>query len=555
MGTALRPLPGGRGFETPLTRGCRNASMPLVSKSKYVAGLQCRKLFWTYYNDKTKIPPVDAATQAVFDQGHEVGDLAKSLFPRGIEIEGDPWDFQGLMARTRMVMKKRAPIYEAAFGSGGAFARADILVPVDAEAWDIVEVKSSTEVKPVHIDDLALQRFAAEGAGLKIGKCFLMRVDNTYVRKGAVEAEKLFALEDVTSRVAEELPNVGKNLAGLLAVLGQRGSPDIKIGPHCDDPYTCPLHDACWAFLPEDNPLKVSGFNKEEAFRLIHGGIMKISEMPLYEGAAVHLKKSKVRDAFIPFKIGEKQNIQIEAARSGLPFVKPGDIKEFLKKLSYPRYFLDFETFQSAVPLLNDTRPYQQVPFQFSLHVVAQAGAVAEHFSYLAEGKTDPATGEPADPRPEFIALLRDRLGEEGPVICYNAAFERGIMDATVDVLPEHKNWWKKTEKRFVDLLVPFRSFAYYHPGQIGSASLKAVYPALTGGPGYQGLEICDGGQAAWEYRRVTYGRVEPEDRARVLKQLEEYCGLDTEAMIRIVAVLEALELPAEEHRKKKKNR
>jgi hypothetical protein len=225
--------------------------------------------------------------------------------------------------------------------------------------------------------------------------------------------------------------------------------------------------------------------------------------------------------------------------------VKPAEIREFLKKLSYPRYFLDFETFQTAVPEFDETRPYQQVPFQFSLHVVASAGAAPDHFSYLAEGNVDP--------RPEFLALLRERLGEAGPVICYNAAFERGIVEASVEVVPDFKGWWKKTGGRFVDLLVPFRSFAYYHPNQLGSASLKSVLPAVTGGTGYEDLEICDGGQAAWEYRRITFGNVDPDERARVRAQLEEYCGLDTEAMIRVISALEALELPAEEPRKKKK--
>ena len=518
--------------------------MRLISKSKYLAGLQCRKLFWTYFKDPKSIPPIDAATQAIFDQGHEVGDLAKTLFPGGLEIEGEPWKFSDLMARTREAMKKRVPLYEAAVGARGSFARADILVPVEEKAWDIVEVKSGTEVKPVNILDLSLQRFAAESDGLKIRKCFLMHIDNTYVRRGPIEAERLFAREDVTAAVDEEFKNVEPNLERLLAVLEEASTPNVPIGPHCDAPFVCPLHDVCWKFLPQDNPLKVNGFNKDEAFKLIHRGIIKIGEMPLYDGPGVGLKKAKDLGVFVPFKIGEKQNIQIEAARSGLPFVKPFEIREFLKKLSYPRYFLDFETFQTAVPEFDETRPYQQVPFQFSLHVVAAAGAAPDHFSYLAEGNVDP--------RPEFLALLRERLGETGPVICYNAAFERGIVEASVEVVPDFKGWWKKTGGRFVDLLVPFRSFAYYHPNQLGSASLKSVLPAVTGGTGYEDLEICDGGQAAWEYRRITFGKVEPDERARVRTQLEEYCGLDTEAMIRVVSALEALELPAVEPRKRK---
>ncbi|MHB8053867.1 MAG: DUF2779 domain-containing protein [Candidatus Aminicenantales bacterium] len=494
--------------------------MRLISKSRYLQGLQCSKLFWTQYNDKEKIPPPDAATQAIFDQGHDVGDLAKSLYPGGMEIEGDPWKFADLMARTREAMKKRVPLYEAAFGGRNAFARADILVPVEDGAWDIVEVKSGTQVKPVNIHDLALQRFAAESGGLKIGRCVLMHVDNTYVRHGAIETEKLFAREDVTSEVAEDFKNVESKLAEMLAVIRLAAAPEILIGPQCDDPFTCPLHEVCWEFLPENSPLNLTGFRKVDAFELIHGGLLKLEE---------------ISDEI---DLTGKQSIQIDAARTGNHHIDPKKIRDFLKGLSSPRYYLDFETFQSAVPEFDDTRPYQQIPFQFSLHVVAAPGAVPEHHSYLSEGKVDP--------RPEFLALLRDRLGDLGPIICYNAAFERGIVDAAVEVLPDFKGWWKSAQKRFVDLLIPFRAFAYYHPDQLGSASLKAVLPALTRGPGYEGLEICDGGMASWEYRRVTFGKnVEPAERAQIRKQLEEYCGLDTEAMIRIVAALEALELPA----------
>ncbi|MCX6567042.1 MAG: DUF2779 domain-containing protein [Candidatus Aminicenantes bacterium] len=489
--------------------------MPSISKSKYLAGLQCRKLFWTHYNDKTKIPPYNAATQAIFDQGHEVGHRAKTLFPEGLEIEGDPWDFEGLMARTREAMKKRVPLYEAAFGAKSAFARADILVPVEKDAWDIVEVKSSTEVKPVNIHDLALQRYAAEAAGLKIRNCYLMHIDNTYVRQGEVDAEKLFAREDVTSAVAEGVENVGPNLAELLAVLRQKKVPDVRIGPHCDDPYTCVLHDVCWAFLPENSPLNLTGYRKIDAFELIHRGILRLEDIPDMIAQT------------------EKQAIQIEAARTGRQFVDPYKLRKFLKDLEYPRFYLDFETFQTAIPVFDLVRPYQQIPFQYSLHIVRTPGAAPEHHSYLSDGKVDP--------RLEFLARLKDNLDDNGSIICYNAAFERGIVEAAVEVVPGYAAWWKAAEKRLVDLLVPFRSFAYYHPDQLGSASLKSVLPALTGGPGYENLEIRDGGMASWEYLRVTFGNAGPDEKARVRKQLEEYCGLDTEGMIRIVSALESL--------------
>jgi len=290
--------------------------------------------------------------------------------------------------------------------------------------------------------------------------------------------------------------------------------PDVKIGPQCDDPYACPLHDVCWEFLPEDSPLNLTGFRKAEAFKMIHGGILRLEDVP--DGTA----------------LTEKQEIQIEAARTGLPYFNHHKLAKFLKGLDYPRYFLDFETFQTAIPVFDLVRPYQQIPFQFSLHVIAAPGAPPAHHSYLSEGK--------GDPRPEFLALLKDKLGDKGSIICYNAGFESGIAEASVEVVPGYQDWWRAAKKRLVDLLVPFRAFACYHPGQLGSASLKAVLPAVTGGPGYENMDISDGGMASWEYLRVMFGNAGPEEKTRVRKQLEEYCGLDTEGMIRIVSVLES---------------
>jgi len=488
--------------------------MAFLSKSKYLNGLQCRKLLWYLYNAKDKVPAYGAATQAIFDQGHEIGHLAKSLFPGGLEIEGKPWDYHGLLARTGQALRKKIPLYEAAFGYEDAFARTDILNPVGDDAWDLIEVKSSTEVKPVHIDDLALQKYVVEGSGLRVRKCILMHINNAYARAGAVEVDQLFTQANVTDQVAESSPCVEPNLANLVKVIRQKQMPDIAIGPQCDDPYTCILQEICWAFLPEDNPLTLAGFKKEKAFELIHQGIMKIADVPE------------------TIDLNEKQAIQREAARTGCRHVNPGAIREFLKTLVYPISFLDFETFMTAIPLYDRVRPYQQIPFQFSLHIVSKPGAEASHHSFLS--------GDRNDPRPKILKLLKQRLGDSGSIVSYNAAFERSVLNRASEAFPKYQQWWMVAQTRFVDLLGPFRAFAFYHPEQSGSASLKAVLPALTG-EGYDSLDIADGETASREYLRVTFGEADEEERARVREQLEDYCSLDTMGMIRIVEALKSI--------------
>ncbi len=484
---------------------------PFISKSKYLSGLQCHKLLWFYYNAKDQIPAVDAQTQAIFDQGHLVGELAKKLYPNGIEIAGAARDFGKIIELSKKSLSHRQPLFEAAFKSGDAYARADILNPVGKNDWEIVEVKSSTEVKEVNLHDLALQRYAYEGAGLSITRCFILHINNEYLRKGEIEPEKLFTKAEVTNEVGDLLRSVPANLRIMQDVIRQKKFPEIEIGPHCNDPYGCPLQELCWKFLPENNPLTLYYFNKTKAFELIHDGHLDIQKLPASVG------------------LGDKQKIQVDALRTQKPHINKEGIQEFLEGLEYPLYYLDFETFGTAIPLYDDVRPYEQIPFQFSLHIVDSEGKKPRHESYLADGKHDP--------RPEVLHKLRALLGKKGSIVAYNAPFEKDKLKKASDMFTEYTSWYQSLEQRFVDLLAPFRSFHYYHPDQHGSASIKAVLPALTG-KSYEGLGIAEGGTASLEYLRVTFGDVDEKERQKIRHQLDEYCALDTEGMIWIVEKL-----------------
>ena len=486
-----------------------------ISKSKYLAGLQCHKLLWYNYNAKDEIPEVDAGTQAIFDQGHIVGEYAKRLFPGGIEVAAGIIDFQKVIEQSQKLISERKPLFEAAFKYKNAYARVDILNPVGKSKWDIIEVKSSTQVKDINLHDLALQWYTYSGAGLSLNKCYLMHINNQYVRKGEIDPNKLFIQEDVTDQVLEYLSQVEDKLEEMVGVIAKKSYPRIPIGAHCSDPYDCPLTDMCWDFLPKNNPFTLYRFKSETAFALVKKGVTDV----LAFGEEISLN--------------EKQLIQINCIRSKKAHIDKNGIKSFLKELIYPLYYLDFETIGPAIPLFDNSKPYEQIPFQFSLHIQQTRDAKPEHISFLAEG-TD-------DPRPELLRLLKKHLGSKGSIVTYNASFEKDKLNKATEVYSEYKKWNSDIQGRIVDLLDPFRAFYYYHPSQLGSASIKAVLPAITG-KGYEGMEIADGGTASNEYLRVTFGEnVTDAERNKIRKQLEDYCELDTIAMARIVYKLSQL--------------
>ena len=488
----------------------RVSSGPFISKSKYLWGLQCPKLLWHAYNAKELIPKPDAATQAIFEQGHDVGAIAKRMFPVGVDVAAGVLDPKKAIRLTQEAIKLRKPLFEAAFSAHGGYCRTDILRPAPQNAWDVIEVKSTTSVEDVQLDDLAFQKWVLENTGLKIRGCYLCHINADFVRHGEIDPMKFFTLEDVTDRAAELAQHVVGKLDEMFKVIRQRRFPDIQIGSHCDDPYTCALHDHCWSFLPSHSVFDLYRGGRK-GFDLLKQGVEGLGDIP------------------DDFKLTANQEIQKQAAISSKPFVNKKAITKFLAQLEYPINYLDFETFNTAIPLFDGLHPYQQVPFQFSLHIVPAAGVEMEHVMFLAEGHHDP--------RPAFMLKLRDSLPRTGSIVAYNAPFELSRLKECCEAMPKFTPWLKTVETRVVDLLDPFRSFEYYHPKQHGSASMKAVLPALTG-KGYEGLAIQEGSTASNEFLRVTFGDVDEEERSRVRRQLGDYCGRDTEGMVWITDAL-----------------
>jgi hypothetical protein len=358
---------------------------------------------------------------------------------------------------------------------------------------------------------VAFQAFVYSGAGLKTRRSCVMHIDRDFVRRGSIDPRRFFKQADVTANVSGLLREVEDQVRDMAKVIRQPACPEVRIGPHCDDPYTCPLHDQCWAFLPEHSVTTLYRGGKK-AFKLLEDGITSLASIP------------------DDFSLTENQKIQRRAAVTGEPHVDRPALAAFLSQLKYPLSFMDFETLGTAIPLFDGVRPYQQIPFQFSLHVVGSAGARPDHFGFLAEGREDP--------RPEFMGRLRALLPERGSVVVYNAAFEKARLDECCDLLPEFRTWFRQVERRVVDLLLPFRGFRYYHPAQRGSAGMKAVLPALTG-RGYDHLAIQEGGTANLEFLRAHFTDCPNAERQRVRRELVKYCGQDTEGMVWLVEGLE----------------
>jgi len=295
-------------------------------------------------------------------------------------------------------------------------------------------------------------------------------------------------------------------------IINSKEEPKVSIGVHCANPYDCPLKEECWKGVPENSVFDFYRMLSKKKFELYNSGTVKLNEVP---------------DSV---KLNDKQNIQRLLAEQGGIHKDETQIKNFLDHLEYPIYYLDFETINPAIPNFEGMKPYQRIPFQFSLHIQKEKGGECEHISFLAEGTSDP--------RPKFMQALRDNLSDTGSVLVYNQGFEKGVMNECSDALPEFKEWYiENIIPRVKDLWDVFRNFWYYDSRQKGSASIKYVLPVLSNLK-YDNLDIKNGIFASLEYERVTYREVDGAEKKKVYDALEKYCELDTLAEVEIISGL-----------------
>lgn len=477
-----------------------------LSKSLFIRGLQCHKSLYLhkYHPDlKDKISEVQ---EALFQSGTNVGIYAQKLFPGGVEIPFDDVSLSKQIKRTMIEIENGTKIiYEAAFSYDNVFVKVDILRKTKI-GWEIYEVKGSTEVKDVYYDDVAIQYYVLKGSGLPVSKAFLVHINKQYVRQGEIEIDKLFTLQDLSNDVIEKQKSIKHEIDKMREMLKSQ-EPNIDIGEHCADPYDCDFCGYCWKHIPEYSVfnLKGSGPNK---FDLYRQGIIRLEDIP--------------RDI-----LPQNQRIQLEGTLYKKDITNKSAVKEFLDTLWFPLCFLDFETtFMVPIPMFDGTRPYQQVPFQYSLHYLEKENAELQHYEYLAPAHVDP--------RKELLEKLLKEIPEKACVLVYNKTFEIGVLKDLATWFPEYSDQIENIVRNIQDLMIPFRRKDIYRWEMEGSYSIKYVLPALVPEMNYKEMEISDGGMASSAWLNML-DMEDLEEIEKIRKALLQYCKMDTLAMVSIL--------------------
>lgn len=480
---------------------------PMLSKSRFLAGLQCPLRLWYQCYNRELATPVSPSQQAVFDMGHEVGRLATKIYPGGLLIEEDHLHHEAAVESTLEAMADSAvpALFEAGFVHDDVRIRVDVLERLPGGGWNLIEVKSSTSAKDVHQPDVAVQCYVLRGLGLKVGRAGILHLNSEYVYDGArLDLEQLFTFSDLTEEAEAQLWMVEESLQEFKEMLAGKDPPRAGPGRHCLRPHRCEFWEHCTREKTGSWVLYLSGITQERLDKLAALGVEDVRDIP--EGFPLTALQDRIR----------------ACVATGEEFAAP-ELAGELEDVEFPVHFLDFETVGPAIPLYAGTRPFQVVPFQWSDHIL-HANGTLEHREFLHE--------EASDPRMDFCRTLLHALGGQGSIIIYTD-YEVRIMTGLAEAYPRYRAGLLGAAGRVKDLCAVVRAH-YYHPDFRGSFSLKSVLPAVVRSMAYDGLVIQEGNQASLEYRRMLDPSTSAEERAGIRAALLTYCGYDTLAMVRI---------------------
>jgi len=488
-----------------------------LSKSKVMKGLQCPKSLYLAIHQPDLARETPAGLQAIFDQGHRVGVEAQKRYPGGVLIEAPHTDLALALKRTEEAVASGAlALYEATFVHDGVLVRVDILHRKKVGSpWHIVEVKSTTEVKDQHIDDAAVQTWVVRGAGEHVSSVSVMHINNQCVFPDLAD---LFTVADVTKEVGEAVKPLPKVIAKLKKILQGEKAPALDIGPHCDDPYECDFKDHCWGAkkIPEISVFDIPGLAAKRKWELYEKGVVELAKLVSAEE-----------------KLNSTQRKMVEVTLSGKRALNREAVERELAEWKFPLYFLDFETIGPAIPRYPGTRPYEQVPFQFSCHAQMKPGGMLVHAEYLHDSVSDP--------REPLIRALVDAIGKRGSVVAYNKGFESGCLSALARAFPKYADQLLGIAARLVDPLPIFRAHVYDREFR-GSFSIKSVAPALLGDSlSYEGMIIADGTGAQIAFEELIADDTAAARKAELRQAMLDYCRKDTIAMVNLVEWLRNL--------------
>ena len=475
------------------------------SKSDFILGCSCEKALWLKKHRKDLLEEL-SDNSAFADTGYEVQELAHQLFPDAVEITAQPWEIDLAAEQTRSLSKTNRILFEAAAKlDNGSFCRIDVLRKFNNK-WDLVEIKSSNNVHPEQVDDLAYQYHVFSNAGYPINRCYILHLNKDYVRGKKLKIDQLFKLDDFTDEVKEKQVEIAENVLQLLTYQKQTKEPEVKISKSCKD---CDFYDYCCTDVPKYSIWDI--FNAPKADKIC-------KELNSFDINALNASDYN-GTAKIDIDTWQNQTIHFDKTL----------IQEFLDKLVYPLYYLDYETLMPAVPMFEKSSSYQQIPFQYSLHIQKEIGGDIKHIGFLHKEKSDP--------RRALAECLVKNCGKKGSVIVYNESFEKTRNKELAELFPDLKNDILAINERIVDQLIPFRTRALYHYKQHSSASIKKVLPAFSN-LSYDNMDIHNGSEAMEQYLAFQRGKLTLKEEKTLFKGLEEYCEQDTYAMVLLMDVL-----------------
>lgn len=481
-----------------------------LSKTRYCKMVQCKKILWLdQYKPDEK---VRTARESVFKNGDKVGELARSLFGEYENVKYDEHLNAMIEQTTNLLKNKPNIITEACFKYENNFCSIDILKN-DNDGVEIYEVKSSTQIDDIFLEDASYQYYVLSNLGFNVKKVYVVYINSTYIRRGQLELNKMFNIEDITHISKEKQEEIRNNIIKMdeyMTKHGKKSEPEKDISLHCIKPYECEYWQYCTRNLPKPNVFDIVGMNKSTKFKKYHEGAVSFRDLQ-YES----INKKYLEQ--IDFEINDKGDK-----------IDKENIKKFIDTLSYPIYFLDFETFQQSIPEFEGVSPYMQIPFQYSLHYIEEENGELKHKEFLAEAGTDP--------RRELSEKLVQDIPMNVCVTAYNMGFEKGVIKKLAQQYPDLSKHLLNITENIKDLMIPFSKRYYYTKAMQGSYSIKYVLPALYPNDpelNYHNLPVVhNGGEASDTFLSLV--RKSEEEQEKLRKGLLVYCKLDTYAMVKI---------------------
>lgn len=484
-----------------------------LSKSDYMYFLKHPAWLWLKKYEKNKLPPIDENTQDRFDAGHDFEYYVEKLFPNSLKLGFKDYNYDELLPLTQKALQETNTLIQGRFESNNLTCIVDILNKKENGKYDLIEIKSTSHAKPEHNYDLAFQSLVLKNCGIEIEKYYVYHVNTDYVRKGEIEPEKITKITEVTEEVLKLEKFTQQQTQKALEILEQKKMPDLS--PKYANINKIPGEGfrewlEVYKYLnPNLDPYSIyflSSPSAEQIQELEEKGIFLLSEIP---------DEMALRD---------RQLVQIQTTRTNERIIDKKKIKTFLQKIKYPIYFLDYETFSSIVPAFDGLKPYGDYPFQYSLHILETPDSELKHAEYLHTQNTNPM--------PDLLKKLKEDIGEGGTVITWNMGYEKGCNERMTELYPEYNEFLENLNGRIEDLKIPFSEEWFVDKDFFGSASIKNVLPALIPNMNHKNLDVSDGLKARRLWTNTILKGESRESREEIIKNLIDYCTLDTYAMV-----------------------